>query len=81
MQVVWVLVAVKMVSGLTSGGQVQDRRVDGNTYVGVEALPHWQPITAGMFAGEAACRTAAKALGNQPEIKPYSARCQPERLQ
>ena len=70
MQVVWVLVAVKMVNGLNSGG-----------YAGVEALPHWQQFTAGMYASEAQCRTAAKALGSQPGIRHMSAECQPERLQ
>ena len=76
MQVVWVLVAVKMMSGLNSGGAT-----NGNTYVGAGSLPHWQQVTAGMFADEAQCQTAARTLRNQPDIKPYSARCQPERLQ
>jgi hypothetical protein len=76
MQVVWVLVAVKMVSGLNAGGVM-----NGNSYGGDVAMPHWQQVTAGMFAGENECRTAARALGSQPGIKPFSARCQPERLQ
>ena len=76
MQVVWVLVAVRMMSGANAGVAT-----NGNSYVADAALPHWQQVTAGMFAGEAECRTAAKALGTQPGIKPFSARCQPERLQ
>ncbi len=71
MQVVWVLVAMKMSSGLNSA----------TSYGGVGTLPHWQPFTAGMFASEPECQTAAKALGTKQDIKPYSARCQPERLQ
>ncbi|HTV79592.1 MAG TPA: hypothetical protein VMF03_15155 [Steroidobacteraceae bacterium] len=70
MQVVWVLVAVKMVNGLGAAGPA-----------GVESLPHWQQFTAGMYASEAQCRNAAKALGTQPGIRRMSAECQPERLQ
>jgi hypothetical protein len=76
MQVIWVLVAVKMVSGLNAGSTT-----NGNSYVGDVALPHWQQVTAGMYAAETQCLRAARALGNQPGIKPFSARCQPERLQ
>jgi hypothetical protein len=75
MQVVWVLVAVKMVSGLNAGA------TNGNSYAVDVVVPHWQQVTAGMFASESECRTAARALGGQPGFKPFSVRCQPERLQ
>ena len=55
MHVVWVLIAMKLVSGLNEGNPVYVNPMTGSTYVGVGSLPHFQLVQVATFAEQADC--------------------------
>ncbi len=73
--VVWVLMAMKLVSG-SQGGALNTAAAAGANYVAVDSVPRYEQVEVAVYTDEYTCTVWAQRVANMSGYKANSAQCQ-----
>ncbi len=75
MHAVWVLMAMRLVSGLPGSGEAHVDPQHGGTYVGVATLSQYQQVQVAVYTDRYTCEVWAQRIASLSDIKPGSVEC------
>jgi hypothetical protein len=73
--VVWVLMAMKLVSG-SQGAALSTVSASAGNYVPVDSVPRYEQVEVAVYTDEYTCKVWAQRLANMSGYKANSALCQ-----